>query len=76
MQTHFRLIPFIIGLALGYVVLFWYKAPPIVTYEYPNPANMEHKIYKDANGICYKYNAEEINCDKNEAALKPYPIQG
>uniref|UniRef100_A0A6C0DD19 Uncharacterized protein n=1 Tax=viral metagenome TaxID=1070528 RepID=A0A6C0DD19_9ZZZZ len=76
MLTHFRLIPFLFGLLFGYVVLIWYKAPPIITYEYPHPSNTQQRIYKDTNGVCYSYTATEINCDENESSLRPYPIQG
>ncbi len=30
---------------------------------------------KDKNGICYHYTSKEVNCDENEATLKPYPLQ-
>jgi hypothetical protein len=76
MLTHFRLIPFLVGLLFGYIVLVWYKPPPVITYEYPHPDNLQHRIYKDTNGICYSYSAAEVNCDENESTLRPYPIQG
>ena len=76
MYTHFRIAPFIIGLVIGYIILIWYKSPPIVTYEYPHPSNTQDRVYKDPNGVCYSYTATEISCDDNEAQLKPYPIQG
>ena len=33
-------------------------------------------LYKDPNGACYRYKVEEVNCDKNEAKLKEYPLSG
>ena len=72
---HFRVIPFLIGLLVGYVLIIWYKPPPILIYEYPHPDNINNRIYKDKNGVCYSYTVADVDCDKNEGTLKPYPIQ-
>ena len=75
MLKHFRPIPFIAGLLLGVVMFFFYKPPPSVVYEYPHPDNVKDRVYKDANGVCYKYNARQVDCNANEATLRTYPIQ-
>ena len=75
MLRHFRIIPFIAGIIIGLAVLFLYKSPQTITYEYPHPHNVNTRVYRDRNGICYKYNAMEVNCDENESNLKAYPIQ-
>lgn len=71
----FKLIPFLIGIGAGLVVLAIYTPEKRVVFEYPHPDNVQSRIYRDKNGICYKYNAAEVDCDKNEATLKEYPIQ-
>lgn len=75
MLKHFRIVPFIIGLAAGYGLLVFYRTEPRVVYEYPHPQNVDTRTYKDKNGVCYSYTAKEVNCDQNEATIKPYPLQ-
>lgn len=72
---HFRIIPFIVGLTIGYGLIVFYKTPPTVIYEFPHPDNIHNRVYKDKNGVCYSYTVSDADCDKNEATLKPYPLQ-
>ncbi len=75
MFKHFEMVPFLGGLALGLVLLFFWKQKPEVIEAYPHPSNVEKNVYRDPNGVCYKYQSKEVDCDKNEATLKAYPIQ-
>ena len=75
MLQHFRIIPFLAGLLVGVLFLFFYNTPKNLVYEYPHPQNGIDRVYRDKNGACYMYKAEEVNCDANEKSLKPYPIQ-
>jgi hypothetical protein len=56
-------------------VLFAYDTPKPIVYEYPHPQNVKHRVYRDKNGVCYAYKAEEVSCDENEGNLKAYPLQ-
>jgi len=76
MLKHFRILPFIVGLAAGYGMLLYYKTEARVIYEYPHPSNVDSRTYKDKNGICYSYTAKSVGCDQNEGTIKPYPISG
>jgi hypothetical protein len=75
MLKHFRIAPFIGGLAVGYALFIFYKSEPRTIYEYPHPTNVDIRTYKDKNGICYSYTSKEVNCDQNEESIRPYPIQ-
>ena len=75
MLKHLRLIPFIAGLAIGVAMLLYYKPPRKTVYEYPHPQNVNERVYRDENGVCYKYSANKVDCDANEATLRAYPIQ-
>ena len=75
MLKHIRFLPFLGGLVLGVALLLFYKAPPKVIFEYPHPQNVNERVYRDENGVCYKYSSEKVSCDANEATLRPYPIQ-
>jgi len=76
MLDHFKLIPFVAGVGVGFLMLFYYKAPPTIIYDYPHPQNVNSRVYRDKNNVCYSYTSKEVDCDANEATLKPYPLQG
>lgn len=75
MFKHFETVPFLVGLGLGLLLLFFWKQKPEVIQAYPHPSNVEKNVYRDPNGVCYKYQSKEVNCDANENTLKAYPIQ-
>lgn len=75
MLQHLRLFPFLAGALLGLVIIFFYKTPEVVVYDYPHPRGGIDRVYRDKNGMCYKYTSSEVDCDSNEASLKPYPLQ-
>jgi hypothetical protein len=69
-------VPFLVGLAIGGFILFFYKTPQQTIMEYPHPDNVKDRVYRDKNGVCYSYTSKEVNCDENEGTLRPYPLQG
>jgi len=75
MFKHFELYPFIMGIVIGIAGLLFWKQKTTVVQKYPHPTNVEKNVYKDPNGVCYKYKSSEVDCDKNESTIKPYPIQ-
>jgi hypothetical protein len=74
MIKHIRLIPLIIGIIVGIIGIYFVKPEQSIIYKYPTPENAGKLIYKDKNGLCYKYTSKEVNCDANESRLKDYPI--
>ena len=76
MLDHFQVFPFVIGIVVGVLMLFFYNPPPTVVYEYPHPHNVNNRVYRDKNNVCYSYTSKEVDCDANEATLKTYPLQG
>lgn len=74
MIKHIRPIPFFIGLAIGIIGIMFIDPEQNVTYKYPTPEDNGKTIYKDKNGVCYRYRAKEMDCDKNEAKLKEFPL--
>jgi len=75
MFKHFRIIPFVAGLLVGYYLMTSYTTEPRTIYEYPHPSNVDSRTYRDKNGVCYGYTVKEVNCDQNEGTITPYPIQ-
>ena len=76
MLKHFRLKPFLLGALLGLFVVLFYKTPTTSTLQYPHPQNVDTRVYRDKNGVCYRYRSQEVGCDDNEGTLRPYPLQG
>lgn len=76
LYKQFKLIPFLAGIGVGLLVMVFVKAEPVKILDYPHPDTVKQRVYRDKNGVCYKYTSVEVNCDENESTLKPYPIQG
>ena len=76
MLNQFRLLPFLAGLAVGFLVFLIYKPQKQIITKYPHPEDGKGKIYRDPNHTCYTYSVHEVDCDANEATLKDYPVQG
>jgi hypothetical protein len=74
MLHHIRLVPLLVGLALGIAGILFIKPEQIIQYKYPLPEQAKELVYKDKNGLCFQYVPEEENCDKNEGKLKPFPL--
>jgi len=74
MIKHIALYPLLAGLAIGIVAILMIKPEKTVVYKYPNPETSEKAIYKDKNGVCYRYQANKVDCDKNESKLKDFPL--
>lgn len=75
MLNHFQLLPFLIGFAFGIIGILFWKDKPRVIVKYPHPSTVGQNVYKDPNGVCYKYTSKEVSCDANEGTLRPYPLQ-
>lgn len=41
---------------------------------YPNPENVNDTVYRDKNGVCFKFKSEEVSCEENNATLKEFPL--
>lgn len=74
MLHHLKWPYILLGLVLGIISVLIIKPNQNIIYKYPTPENAGKVTYKDKNGICYKYNANEVDCDKNEARIKQYPL--
>jgi hypothetical protein len=74
MIKHIRIIPLALGIVIGIIIIFFVKTDKNVVRKYPTPDNCGKLVYKDKNGVCYKYNAKQVDCDKNETRLKDFPI--
>lgn len=74
MLKHIKLHYILLGLIIGILGVFFIKPQKTIIYKYPNPENAGKITYKDKNGVCYKYNAKEVDCDTNVSRIKQYPL--
>lgn len=74
MLKHIRIIPLIAGLIIGIIAVIFIKPQQTVIYKYPTPDSAGKVTYKDKNGVCYKYSAKAVDCDKNQSRLKDFPL--
>jgi len=61
----FNYMAFIIGFTIGILYVYLSTPKPRIITKYPTPYNSDKNIYKNENEICYKYDVEEVKCDKN-----------
>jgi len=74
MIKHFKLVPFIGGIVIGIIAIMFLKPEQNIVFKYPTPDNCGKVLYKDKNGVCYKYTTKEVDCDKNQSKLKDFPL--
>lgn len=70
-----KLLPFLIGLVVGFFFVYVLKPTAVVVIKYPNLDNVGKIVYRDRNGTCFQYGMDTVDCDKAEEKLKMYPLQ-
>ncbi len=73
--NHLQFFPFLMGLAIGIFCVYILKPAPVVVIKYPNLDNVETTVYRDRNGTCFQYKVDQVDCDKEEDRIQPYPLQ-
>jgi hypothetical protein len=71
---YFEWKPFFMGIAVGVLLIIFFRPVKDTVYKYPHPKTVEQLVYRDTNGACYKYSVKEVGCDANEGTLKDYPL--
>lgn len=62
---------FFIAFALGVFYVYISTPKPRIIIKYPTPFNANKVYYQSDDGMCYKYNVEEVKCDSSAI---PQPI--
>ncbi len=73
--NHINFLGIVAGIVTAIIFEFVIKPEQRVIFKYPHPKSAAQTIYKDKNGVCFKYDVKEMNCDSNESRLKDFPIQ-
>ena len=66
---------FFIALFIGMFLAYIYTPSPDVIIKYPTPENAGEIIYKDNADVCYKYEANEVECPKDKSKIKETELQ-
>jgi len=61
----FNIYAFFITFMLGLFYVYISSPKPKIIVKYPTPYNVEKTVYKSDNDLCYKYDAQEVKCEKN-----------
>jgi hypothetical protein len=76
MLKHFKLIPFISGLVIGAIIFFGFKPDTKDrVVKWPNPENAGKVVYRDRNGLCYKFESQIVDCTKVKEKLQAYSFE-
>ena len=76
MFHHFKLLPFLAGLAVGAVVFFYLKPESKErVVKWPRPENCGKITYRDRNGLCYVFESQIADCSKVKDSLKSYTLE-
>ena len=70
-----QLLPMLLGLFIGMFFVYILKPTASVIYKYPTMDNAGKIVYQDRNGVCFKYHADTVDCDKNEGRIVAFPLQ-
>ena len=76
MLERFHFLPFLAGLAIAWLIFFVVK--PEATdrvVKWPRPENCDKLTYRDRNGICYKFEAQIVDCAKVVDKLENYAFE-
>jgi len=71
-----KLIPFVAGLVIGGIIFFGFKPDTKDrVVKWPNPENAGKVVYRDRNGLCYKFESQIVDCAKVQEKLQAYSFE-
>jgi len=76
MLKHFKFIPFISGIIIGAIIFFGFKPDTKDrVVKWPNPENAGKVVYRDRNGLCYKFESQIVDCGAVKEKLQAYSFE-
>ena len=71
-----KIIPFVAGLVIGGIIFFGFKPDTKDrVVKWPNPENAGKVVYRDRNGLCYKFESQIVDCAKVQDKLQAYSFE-
>jgi len=78
MLSHFKFVPFLVGIVSG-IIIFFYLKPEASNADrvikWPRPENCGKYTYRDRNGVCYVFESQITDCDKVKESLQAYTLE-
>jgi len=66
---------FMISFAIGLFFVYIYGPEMKTIYVYPTPENVNKVIFKDATDSCFSFEAQEVDCPKDDYLINQIPVQ-
>lgn len=66
---------FIISFAIGLFFVYIYGPEMKTIFIYPSPENIDKVIFKDKADSCFSFQANEVDCPKDDSILSKIPLQ-
>jgi hypothetical protein len=66
---------FIISFAIGIFFVYIYGPEMKKIYIYPSPENIDKVIFKDKADNCFTFEAQQVDCPKNQFLISKLPFQ-
>jgi len=60
---------FMLALFVGLAYTYFTTPAPKILIKYPTPFNIKDTIYRDTNGVCYKYLINEVPCPQDKSKI-------
>jgi hypothetical protein len=71
-----KITPFVAGLVIGGIIFFGFKPDTKErVVKWPNPENAGKVVYRDRNGLCYKFESQIVDCEKVQEKLQAYSFE-
>jgi hypothetical protein len=65
---------FLGGLIAGIILVCIIRLNAKEVIRYPTPENAASTMYRDKNGVCFKFKSEEVSCDEHKDKVKEFPL--
>ena len=56
------IIYFLLSMVVTFSILYIFSPNPQVILKYPNHKQDKSRLYKDDNGVCYRYKTKIVTC--------------
>lgn len=65
---------FLTGIIAGIFLICTMRLKTKEVIRYPTPENSGSTLYRDKNGVCFKFKSEEVSCDEHKDKVTEYPL--
>lgn len=70
----FDLLFFTIGATIGIFLMYFFSSKPKIVVKHPLVDENNQTVFKDDDGVCYKYGKKEVSCENFGQNLSNVPL--